>query len=90
MWKCNIPHVYMCTTCANVENMCNFCPFLGTNVDFYIMGTFSLSNTFFLGDKQPILIGTVIFAVLSLELHLKFFVAWCLVKNIDSEPVTKS
>jgi len=45
MWKqCNIPHVlYMCTTCANVENMCNFRVFLGMNVVFYRMGIFLLS-----------------------------------------------
>jgi len=49
--RCNIPHVHMCTTCANVENMCNFRAFLGTNVVFYIIGIFALSNIAFLDDK---------------------------------------
>jgi len=53
----------MCTTCANVENMCNFRPFLGTNVVFYMMGMFSLSNAVYLGNMQLILICTVIFAL---------------------------
>jgi len=57
MWKRrNIPHVHMCTTCANVENMCNFCDFLGTNVDFYVMGIHLLSTVAFLDSNQPILI----------------------------------
>jgi len=56
----NIPHVHMCTTCANVENTCNFRAFLGTNVVFYIMDIFALSNIAFLDDKQPILLRAIL------------------------------
>jgi len=45
--QCDIAHVHMCTTCANVENMCNFRAFSSTNVVFYIMSTFSLSIVLF-------------------------------------------
>jgi len=75
-WR-NIPHVHMCTTCANVENMCNFRAFSSTNVVFYSMGTLPLSNVCFLDDNRPMVLLTLLFALFC---ALNFYLACTLIR----------
>jgi len=65
----------MCTTCANVENMCNFLPFQA-NVVFYSMGTFPLSNICFVDNNLPMVLLTLLFALLC---ALNFYLACTLI-----------
>jgi len=64
MWKCGNDATFHMCTCANVENMCNFRAFLSTNVDFYVMGSFSLSTAALLDHNQPIRLRDIDFALI--------------------------
>jgi len=71
---CNIPHVLMCTTCKCGKHVQFFA--FSSKCSFYSMGTFPLSNICFVDNNLPMVLLTLLFALLC---TLNFYLACTLI-----------